>query len=130
MRSEHSATKSIHPALLEAWSQERDAARAARNRGDVPGEWGHLERAHVLSQPMARPHVRTHAMMLGAAVRRRDAHEIIGQLLRIVVAAPGSWTGRYPAGNTGGADVSALQPMPIPDDLKALLGGKHPTDVS
>jgi hypothetical protein len=68
--------------------------------------------------------------MLGAAVRRRDAHEIIGQLLRIVVAAPGSWTGRYPAGNTGGADVSALQPMPMPDDLKVLLGGKYPTDVS
>jgi hypothetical protein len=59
--------------------------------------------------------------MLGAAVRRRDWHEIVGQLIRLVVAAPGSWTGRYPVGNTGGADVSALQSMPIPDDLQAFL---------
>jgi hypothetical protein len=70
---------------------------------------------------MAGPHVRTHVLMLGAAVRRRDAHEIVGQLIRLVVAGPGSWTGRYPVGNTGGADVSALKPMPIPDDLKTLF---------
>jgi hypothetical protein len=74
---------------------------------------------------MVGPHVRTHWSMLGAAVRRRDGHEIVGQLLRLVVAAPGSWTGRYPVGNTGGADVSALKPMPIPDDLKALLGDNN-----
>jgi hypothetical protein len=24
-------------------------------------------------------------------------------------------------GNTGGADVSALRPMPVPDDLRATL---------
>jgi len=41
MRSGHSGTKGVHPALLEAWSGEREAARAARNRGDVPGEWRH-----------------------------------------------------------------------------------------
>jgi hypothetical protein len=29
--------------------------------------------------------------------------------------------GRYPVGNTGGADVSALEPMPIPDDLVRFL---------
>jgi len=40
-----------------------------------------------------------------------------------VVAAPGSWTGRYPVGNTGGSDVSAFREMAIPDDLSALLDG-------
>jgi Protein of unknown function (DUF3703) len=108
-------------ALLAAWSDERSAANAARSRSDASGEWGHLERAHILSQPMAGPHVRTHASMLACAVRRRDGHEIVGQLLRIVVAGPGSWTGRYPVGNTGGANVSALEPMPVPDDLQAVL---------
>ena len=49
--------------------------------------------------------------------------EIVGQLVRLVVAAPGTWTGRYPVGNTGGANVSALKPMPIPDDLQAVLNG-------
>ena len=43
-----------------------------------------------------------------------------------MVAAPGSWTGRYPVGNTGGADVSALRPMPIPADLQVFLEGHNP----
>jgi len=90
----------------------------------VASEWKHLERAHILSQPMAGAHVRTHVAMLAYGLRRRDAHEIVGQLLRLVVAAPGSWTGRYPVGNTGGADVSALRPMPVPDDLRAMLESK------
>ena len=109
--------------LRERWAEERSAARAARQRNDVEGEWGHLERAHVLSQPMAVPHVRTHVAMLGYGLRRRDRREIGGQLVRLVVAAPGTWTGRYPVGNTGGANVSALKPMPIPDDLQAVLNG-------
>src|SRR5687768_9803843 len=109
--------------LREGWAQERAAAREARQRDDVEDEWRHLERAHVLSQPMAVAHVRTHVAMLGYGLRRRDGHEIVGQLLRMVVAAPGTWTGRYPIGNTGGANVSALQPMPIPDDLLAVLNG-------
>jgi hypothetical protein len=45
----------------------------------------------------------------------------VGQIFRLVVAAPGSWTGRYPVGNTGGADVSAFRPMPIPEDLAKFL---------
>jgi hypothetical protein len=70
---------------------------------------------------MAGAHVRTHVAMLAYASRRRDRREIVGQLLRLIVAGPGSWTGRYPVGNTGGADVSALRPMPVPDDLRAIL---------
>ena len=109
--------------LREGWAQERTAARQARQRDDAADEWRHLERAHVLSQPMAVAHVRTHVAMLGYGLRRRDGHEVVGQLLRVVVAAPGTWTGRYPVGNTGGANVSALKPMPIPDDLQAILDG-------
>ena len=107
--------------LHERWAQERSAARAASERTDAEGEWRHLERAHVLSQPMAVAHLRTHVAMLGYGFRHRDGREIVGQLVRLVVAAPGSWTGRYPVGNTGGANVDALKPMPIPDDLQAVL---------
>jgi hypothetical protein len=107
--------------LRAAWSDERAAAREARARGDVAAEWHHLERAHILSQPMAGPHVRTHIAMLGHGIRRRDRREVLGQIIRLVVAAPGSWTERYPVGNTGGADVSALEPMPIPEDLRTIL---------
>jgi Protein of unknown function (DUF3703) len=109
--------------LLEAWAHERTAGRAARQQADAQGEWRHLERAHVLSQPMALAHVRTHIAMLGYGLRHHDGREIVGQLARLAVAAPGTWTGRYPVGNTGGANVSALTPMPIPDDLQAILSG-------
>ena len=103
------------------------AAREAESRGEADVAFSHLERAHVLSQPMAVAHVRTHIAMLGYGLRRRDRHEIIGQLVRLVVAAPGTWTGRYPVGNTGGANVSALKPMPIPDDLRAVLKDPNAT---
>jgi Protein of unknown function (DUF3703) len=103
--------------LATAWAAERDAARAARRRGDQGAEWQHLERAHILSQPKALLHVRTHVAMLAAGIRRHERREIAGQLLRLLVAGPGSLTGHYPVGNTGGADVGALTPMPIPDDL-------------
>ena len=107
--------------LRAAWAAELDAASAARSKSNPTAEWAHLERAHILSQPMAGPHVRTHIAMLTAALRRHDRHELAGQLFRIIVAAPGSVTGKYPVGNTGGADVSAFAPMTIPDDLRPLL---------
>lgn len=108
-------------ALREGWAAERTAALSARQRSDTADEWRHLERAHVLSQPIAGAHVRTHLSMLAYGVRHRDRREIAGQLVRLLVAAPGTWTGRYPVGNTGGANVSALEPMPVPDDLQAVL---------
>jgi hypothetical protein len=109
--------------LVEAWRTECAAARACRVGGDLTGEWRHLERAHILSQPMARHHVRTHLSMLGSGIRRRDVREIVGQLARTIVAGPGTLTGRYPLGNTGGANVSAVAPMAIPADLRAVLTG-------
>jgi hypothetical protein len=109
------------PELYAAWKAEHSAAAAARAQRDAQAEWDHLERAHILSQPKAGLHVRTHLAMLGYGVRHRSSREIVGQLVRLLVAAPGSWSGRYPVGNTGGARVSALKPMPIPDDLAAVL---------
>ena len=120
------ATPSAEPIearrLLEAaWHGERHAATTARRTGDGPTEWRHLERAHILSQPLAGLHLRTHGAMLAASVRRRDSREMAGQLVRLVLALPGSVSGRYPVGNTGGADVSAFSPMAVPDDLRPLL---------
>jgi len=110
--------------LREAWSREIGAAREARGSDDTHPEWTRLGRAHILSQPDARLHVRPHAAMFGAAPRRRDRHEILGQAFRLVVAGPGSLTGRYPVGNTGGANVNAFTPMDIPADLRELLDGQ------
>jgi hypothetical protein len=114
-------TAEARAGLTAAWQDERLAATTARRAGDAHGEWHHLERAHILSQPIARLHLRTHGAMLAASVRGRDGHEIAGQVLRLLLAGPGSISGRYPVGNTGGADDSAFSPMAVPDDLRPLL---------
>lgn len=107
--------------LRIAFEDELESARRLEARGEPARAWLRLERAHVLSQSFALPHVRVHSRMLGHAWRHGDLREAIGQIARLVVAAPGSWTGRAPRGNTGGADVGILTPMEIPADLAALL---------
>jgi hypothetical protein len=115
-----------HAQVHRAWTEEMHAAKTARRRAERTDEWCHLERAHILSQPSAWLHLKTHGAMLAAALRRRDRHEVLGQVFRLIVAGPGSLTGRYPVGNTGGADVSAFEPMPIPEDLQVYLE-RHPS---
>jgi len=110
------------PALIaERLTADRRAARDAHNAGNVAEAWRLLERTHILSQPWAWPHVRSHIDMLHLAIHTRDRREIVGQLLRILVAGPGSATGRYPTGNTGRANVSATLPMEVPDELAGFL---------
>jgi Protein of unknown function (DUF3703) len=111
----------MKPELKAAFAAELQHAREAARGGDRRRAWHHLERAHVLSQAYAWPHVHVHALMLGAGLRRGDVREVLGQLVRALVAAPGSWLGRAPLGNTGGADVGMLTPMPIAEDLRRLL---------
>ena len=111
----------MKPSLKAAFVAELGRSREAAREGDHARAWHHLERAHVLSQAHAWPHVRVHALMLAAGLRRGDSREVLGQLARLLVAAPGSWLGRAPLGNTGGADVGLLTPMPIPEDLRQLL---------
>jgi hypothetical protein len=98
-----------------------EAATRARRRGRIDDEWRLLEDAHVLSQPWAVAHVRVHWRMLTLALRTHDRRELTGQMIRLVVAGPGSLSGRYPAGNTGRARVGLTDPMPMPPDLARLL---------
>ena len=107
--------------LRAAWQAERQASITARQASDRTSEWHHLERAHILSQPRAGLHLRTHGAMLATAIRRHERRETLGQLVRLILAVPGSLTGRYPVGNTGGANVSAFSPMAVPEDLRPLL---------
>ena len=101
-----------------ALDAELDIARDAPNSATF---WRAAERAHILSQPWPWPHTHTHAVMLRRALREHDRIEAIGQIIRLLVAGPGSALGRYPEGNTGRARVPLTQPMPIPDDLANTL---------
>ena len=98
-------------AELALASEQTDPARCFR----------HLERAHILSQYATGDHVRVHVAMLRWAREQRDLREATGQIIRIIGAATKTAIGFVPTGNTGGANVSAIKPMPLPDDLAAII---------
>src|SRR5690242_18165575 len=107
-------------ALHDAIDAEVLSASEASRRGAYANAFHHLERAHILSQRITIRHVQVHWLMLNHGIVARNPREIFGQFARIIAAALFSriWV---PTGNTGGANVSAMRPMPIPDDLRHLL---------
>lgn len=105
---------------LSAFHTEIKIAAELYERGDLHSAFRSLERAHVLGQPWAGPHSRAHWMMLKVGVRRGDAREVLGQIIRLAGGGLLSIIGRLPEGNTGGANVPAEKPMPIPADLRTL----------
>ena len=110
----------MNPLLHQAFELEWRQAREARLAGHLDQAFAHLERAHILGQSFTGLHVKSHLGMLHVGWLRTDAREILGQLTRIVAATLFTriWV---PVGNTGGANVSPTLPMPVPDDLQAVL---------
>lgn len=102
--------------LRAAYDAEMTVAKAHYRERDYDRCFVHLERAHILGQRNYIPHVINHWWMLKTGCRRGDAREVLGQIVRIIGSA-GSRVGAVPLGNTGRANVSAIKPMPIPDDL-------------
>jgi len=102
--------------LKAAFNEEMQMARSLYYSKQYLQCFQHLERAHILGQRHYIPHVVNHYWMLKVGWRRHDAREIFGQILRIV-GSVGSLIGLIPIGNTGGANVSPVKPMPIPSDL-------------
>lgn len=103
-----------------AYGLERAAAIEALRAGQHERAWRHLERAHVVAQPFPVAHVGAHVAMLRLGWRLRDRVEVVGQVVRIVAAGPGSAFGRYPRGNTGRARVPLRAEMSVPPDLALL----------
>jgi len=102
---------------------EMAAYRAACAANDSVMAWSALERAHIVSQPYLGPHLAIHWTMLGFAIEQRDMREVAGQIARLALAPFGAVTGRIPIGNTGRSNVSAFQPMPVPEDLLSKING-------
>ena len=96
------------------------AAWCAYARQNWSGAFAQLERAHILGQRRVGAHTLTHWWMLKVGWQRREVREIRGQVLRLLAALVMSrvWV---PVGNTGGANVNPLQPMPIPDALREVM---------
>jgi metal-dependent hydrolase (beta-lactamase superfamily II) len=111
----------MQQAIRRAYRVELTKAKRCYRNGLWQLAFGHLERAHVLGQRYIRPHYVTHWWMLKCGWKQRSAKEVLGQILRLMAVLPGFLTGWVPFGNTGGANVSALKPMPLPADLQALF---------
>jgi len=95
--------------------------RLAAQSADPGQAFRHLERAHVLGQASTANHLRVHWHMFLLGVEQRSLRECAGQVLRIVGAATKIALGWVPAGYTGGANVSALRKLPVPDDLAVII---------
>jgi hypothetical protein len=107
-------------ALRAAYLAELAASTSAATGGEIATAFRHLERAHILSQRHTWQHVHVHWLMLRLGWSVRDWQEVLGQCSRVVAAALFSriWV---PIGNSGRANVSAVKPMPMPDDLRSIL---------
>ena len=81
---------------------------AARRADTAEQRWTALERAHIISQRWPWPHTRAHAVMLQVAWREQDRREAAGQVIRLLVAAPGSALGATPR------ETPAAPPSPSP----------------
>lgn len=68
-----------------------------------------LEEAHILSQPYAIEHFYVHWKMFILALRFRVWKELIGQVPRLLLAIPGSLTGKAPKGNVGSTRMGIFE---------------------
>ncbi len=98
-----------------------EQARAFRRAGDARQEFTCFEDAHVLGQASTYWHARVHFEMLIWGVRNGSPREVLGQVLRLVGALTKTAIGWLPEGNTGGSNVSPFKPLPVRDDLQALI---------
>jgi hypothetical protein len=110
------------PAKLRTYYQlELAAYYTCLDKGLVVQAWQHLERAHILGQPYPMGHTAVHWQMLLFGFKTRDRKEVFGQVPRLLVGGIKSWAGMIPLGNTGGANVPPLKPMPLPHDLQQFI---------
>ena len=109
----------------EFFEGELARARRARREGRLDEAFACLERAHVIGQYWIGPHLLSHWEMLRVGLLRLDGREIFGQLLRLALVVPGTWLGRLPDGNTGGANVNAFRKMPVDPELARLLAERE-----
>ena len=106
--------------LKVAYNLEMDEAIRLYKSKELNSSFYHLERAHILGQSYIIPHTKSHWWMLKVGIKKHNVKEVFGQITRMIASVIFSriWV---PLGNTGGADVNPMKPMPIPDDLKKIL---------
>lgn len=107
--------------LKPYFEKEVGAYRRALNANNLYDSWRHLERAHVIGQAYPYEHSYIHWKMLLFGIQIKSFNEVLGQIPRLLVGGVKSFVGTIPVGNTGGANISALKPLPIEADIQAIF---------
>jgi len=107
--------------LKTAFREEMATARGCYEAGKLDQAFHHLERAHIIGQQSLTRHMISHWWMFKIGIRKSDLREIFGQTTRMIAVIPGYVFGWVPKGNPGGANVSPIKPMAIPEDLVPML---------
>lgn len=68
-----------------------------------------LEEAHLRSQAFAIPHFKVHWEMLKLSLCFKVWKEVFGQIPRLILAIPGSLSGKFPKGNVGSTKMGIFE---------------------
>lgn len=113
----------MHQIQQQAFDQAIAEVRVAMAQQQWQPAMAQLKRAHVLGQLAVWPHVYTHWLMLVVEWRRHRFGAVVGQCVRMLLGALGSWVGKVPTGNTGDSDISMFVSLPIDPELKQIIDG-------
>ena len=111
----------IPEVLRPHYQKELQSYRKELQAGNLQQAWQHLERAHIIGQSFPYEHSYVHWKMLQFGFRIKSGKEIIGQIQRLLIGGVKSFVGKVPIGNTGGANIPPLNPLPIAPELEQLL---------
>lgn len=107
--------------LKPYYKAELEKYQSNYSNGDLKLAWNHLERAHILGQKYPFAHSHVHWKMLLFGFKIKSGKEILGQIPRLIFGGVKSFVGTVPVGNPGGANVSALKPFAIDEELKEIF---------
>ncbi|GAA4243195.1 hypothetical protein GCM10022292_16890 [Winogradskyella damuponensis] len=110
--------------LKQAYNEELKRYSFCLENKQYSNAWYHLERSHIIGQSYPIEHTYSHWLMLKFGFMQKDAKEVLGQIIRLLVGGWKSFIDHVPLGNTGSANVPPLKSMPIPNDIKNLFNSK------
>lgn len=111
----------ISEVLRPHYQKELQSYQKELQAGNLQRAWQHLERAHIIGQSFPYEHSYVHWKMLQFGFMIKSGKEIIGQIPRLLIGGVKSFVGKVPIGNTGGANIPPLKPLPIDPELEQLL---------
>jgi hypothetical protein len=100
---------------------ELNAFKIEIQKNNLHKAWQHLEKAHVIGQAYPYEHSNVHWKMLLFGIKIKSIKEVVGQIPRLVFGGVKSFVGTIPVGNTGGANVPPLRPLPISKEIQNIF---------